>query len=128
MTETTQDSKLKRAFANIVSQSPGIQRDQRDFKILKLESDVYILALSGTKCSVFTIFPEQCRTLPNAEYGMTAFEYLCCRMVPKEGVKEARFSFCMSKRLSQAARNFASRSISRFNIQDATQLLHQLHK
>jgi hypothetical protein len=128
VTESTGDKRLKTTFANILDQSPGTEAGGRLFKLVSVDEDTYMVVLQGSRCTVFTVYPDCARVLPASEYGQSTWDYLCLRQVPKDGLKEQRFSVDLERKLPQGARNFASRVSTKFDLHAATSKLHAMGK
>lgn len=126
MQDQSVDRRLTQAFLNILSQCPGQQFGSKTFKLVAVEADTYLLLLQGTRCTVFTVYPELCTTLPVNERQCSVFEYLCLHQIPDGRVKDQRFAFDMGRRYPQGARNFATRVTVKFNLESATTVFSQM--
>ena len=114
MTHSHHTSKVQRGFANIVDQCPGAEIDGKVYKLLAVDESFYLLRLKAGQCTVFTVFPYA--VFPTNEFQCSAWTYLCEHQLPKDCVKEVRFTVDLNRRLTQGARNFALRINAKFNL------------
>lgn len=118
---STTEQRALAAFTNLFSQLPGKKYDDREYRLLVIDQDSYLILNQNGRFTVFDIFPQRI-ALHKADAAYGLFHYLCKELAPCAGYKELRFTFNANKKLQQGARNFVLRAATKFNLQGSAAL------